>query len=194
MSRILVIEDSSIHQQSARQTLQGHNVAIVGSYDEAYEYLNPVWGNNGWESPYQFDVVLCDLLMPTSKRAMGNKGLALAGQEMPVGFALALMAARSGAKYVAVLSATNHHDHPASAWMDSFESRCGSDEYPPRFTINGATVGFYHEYNAMIPTNGTLCSSCNGAGTNCWTCESTGFAMGKDWGKLLEHLTTTPVS
>ena len=37
--RILVIDDNQIHHMSARQTLGGHELRIVGTYDEAYELL-----------------------------------------------------------------------------------------------------------------------------------------------------------
>ena len=37
--RILVIDDSPVHQQSARQTLGGHDLTIVGSYDEGQKLV-----------------------------------------------------------------------------------------------------------------------------------------------------------
>lgn len=37
--KILVIDDNPVHQQSARQTLNGHDLTVVGSYDEAFELL-----------------------------------------------------------------------------------------------------------------------------------------------------------
>ncbi len=36
---ILVIDDSPLHQKSACQTLSGHDLRIVGTYDEAFELL-----------------------------------------------------------------------------------------------------------------------------------------------------------
>lgn len=105
---------------------------------------------------FKFDVVLCDLLMPAGEEMQGpNPGQLyghndFVGQMMPVGFALALRAVLHGARYVAVVTATNHHNHPASAMLD----RLGKDYWEraanpiganlPKFVINGVRVGFYH--------------------------------------------------
>lgn len=251
--KILVIDDSPLHQQSARQTLVGHDLKVVGTYDEAHELLQERRADyslvmaklelHGFKSPYDqgategeraaaraeqrrlkkelcppqlFDVVLSDLLMPASKMTMAEKGLQYVGQEMPVGFALSLMAAIQGAKYVAVVTATNHHHHPASAMLDPFASRCPNEcdrvGMPPRFVINEARVGYYH--SPMTPVEGTTCTDCNGTGSkdvcycvernagvpkpgcddcsglgrSCWTCRNSGKRCGKDWGKVLIHL------
>lgn len=218
--KILVIDDSPVNQQSARETLTGHNLTVVGTYDEAYKLLctrdawdfgeyiahsskvDAVLAQRGFKHPdsektaeeraaylvelervkeelcppQPFDVVLCDLLMPAGERMMGPKGEKYIGQEMPVGFALSLMAALQGAKYVAVVTATNHHDHPAGAMIDPFKSKI-PQEYapghrdsvaglPPRFTINGARVGYY-EADMSTPI---------------------GECYGKNWGEVLAHL------
>ena len=163
-----------------------------------------------------FDIVLSDLLMPASGMTMGDKGMKYVGQEMPVGFALALMAAIHGARYIAVVTDTNHHDHPASAMLDPFASRCPHEHntagVPVRFVINGAKVGYYH--SPMTFVEGTTCPDCNGTGSKevcycvernagspkadcdnckgsgraCWTCRNSGKQWGKDWGKVVAHL------
>ena len=250
--RILVIDDSQLHQTSARQTLGGHDVTIVGTYDEAHELLQEPRASykavdaelkrRGFKNPYDqdatkeekiaarteqkrlkqelcpppsFDTVLSDLLMPASEMTMGPDGLKYVGQEMPVGFALSLMAALHGAKYVAVVTDTNHHDHPASAMLDPFASRTHGHlaANPPRFVINGAKVGYYHspmtsvegttcpdfngtgskevchcvEHNAGSPKPD--CDTCKGTGRKCWTCHESGKQWGKDWGSVIAHLT-----
>ncbi len=253
--RILVIDDNLLHQMSARQTLGGHNVTIVGTYDEAHELLQEPRASyeavdaelkrRGFKNFYSpdateeekiasraerklieqelcpspsFDVVLSDLLMPASEMTMGQDGMKYVGQEMPVGFALSLMASLYGAKYVAVVTDANHHDHPASAMLDSFDSdnRVESGK-PPRFVINGAKVGYYH--SPMTLVEGTVCAVCNGTGSkevcrcvknndgsprldcddcngtgrhSCWTCSCSGKQWGKDWGRVIAHLTTQP--
>jgi CheY-like chemotaxis protein len=197
--KILVIDDSPIHRQSARQTLVGHDLTIVGTYDEAYKLLKKELADSDAVhaelGPYQpgpneeeylvnfgaeynriskklcppapFDVVLSDLLMPAGKQAQGPIGKPYIGQEMPVGFALSLMAAYQGAKYVAVVTATNHHDHPASAMLDPIardERECDcSFKRPVRFNINGATVCFFQQQPMTL-------------------------AEGKDWGQVLSYL------
>lgn len=252
--KILVIDDSQLHQQSARQTLEGHEFTIVGTYDEAHKLLQEPHANYEavkaelerrgftknpydksttdeeqkarWEEqkrvevelcpPPSFDVVLSDLLMPASRMTMGDKGMEYVGQEMPVGFALSLMAAIHGARYIAVVTDTNHHDHPASAMLDTFASQCPHEHntvgVPVRFVINGAKVGYYH--SPMTFVEGTTCSDCNGTGSKevcycvernagspksdcdgckgtgqrCWTCRNSGKQWGKDWGKVVAHL------
>jgi hypothetical protein len=125
------------------------------------------------------------------------------------------MAALNGAKYVAVVTDTNHHDHPASAMLDAFDSRCPHEHarkgQPPRFIINGARTGFYRA--PMVHVEGTTCPDCNGTGDKevcycveragtpkrdcdgcrgtgrqCWACHSSGKQWGKDWGKVVAHL------
>lgn len=214
--KILVIDDSPLHHASARQTLGGHEVTIASTYDEAHRLLNGVTEGFTHESGQSFEAVLSDLLMPASEMTMGPEGEKYVGQEMPVGFALSLMAALNGAKYVAVVTDTNHHDHPASAMLDAFASRCphehGTVGRPPRFVINEAKVGYYH--SPMTFVEGTTCPDCNGTGSKkacycvernagspkpdcdtckgtgsmCWTCRNSGKQWGKDWGKVLHHL------
>lgn len=163
--RILVIDDNPLHQESARQTLGDHDLTVASTYDEAHRLIYGETDCTGerQKPPEQiFDVVLSDLLMPASGMAIGEEGKKYIGQEMPVGFALSLMAALSGAKYVAVVTDTDHHDHPASAMLDTFNSYHDSC-ISPRFVINGARVGYYH---APTPSG-----------------------QGKEWGKILAHLT-----
>jgi len=140
--------------------------------------------------PKQFDAVLSDLIMPASREPLSPDGLKFAGQLMPVGFALALLAAKNGAKYVAVVTATNHHNHPASAMLDRLSSAYWSGE-PAAFTINGATAGFYHAPSRQV--GGTVCEGCKGTkqepnGKPCYSCGGTGLGKGKDWAVVLAVL------
>lgn len=68
-----------------------------------------------------FDAVLTDLLVPASGNAQGTKGKEFVGKEMPLGTTIALLAISNGIKRVAVVTDTNHHDHPASAAFDCFQ-------------------------------------------------------------------------
>lgn len=148
--KILVIDDTQKHLDAAIQTLIGHDVTICNNYDEAVDLVR----DDGW------DAILCDLLMPAGERSQGERGEKFIGQEMPVGWALALMAAHMhhGAKYIAVFSDINHHDHPASAMLDYMQKP---------FEINGKRVVFTNNTNFMDP------------GPNGGT---------KNWGKVLEKL------
>lgn len=109
--KILVFDDSKIHQESARLTLKEHSITVVGTYDEAQEAL--LSRNN-------FDAVLTDLMVPASRQAQGGPGLELVGQEMPLGTTIALLALSVGVKNVAVVTDMNHHHNPASAAFDCF--------------------------------------------------------------------------
>jgi len=85
-------------------------------------------------TPY-FDIVLSDLLVPASKQAQGQMGRG--GEEMPVGIFIGLLAAvKARAKYVAVFTDSNHHEHPASACFDAF----GGESKPKSFKVEDSTV------------------------------------------------------
>lgn len=110
--KVLVIEDNTIHSDAAKAQLSAHDLTVVNSYAAGNKAL-------GYEK-HEFDVVLVDLMLPASSESQSSKGLDFAGQEMPIGVFLAIKAAMHGAKFVAVLTDTGHHDHPASACLDSF--------------------------------------------------------------------------
>ncbi|MBI2482857.1 hypothetical protein HYV74_01605 [Candidatus Uhrbacteria bacterium] len=129
--------------------------------------------------PPPFDAVLCDLLMPAGRTTQGPKGERYVGQEMPVGWALALMAVLQGAKHVAVVTNLNHHDHPAAAMLDRLCSgpfHVG-EPHPVKLHINGAPVDFVNDA-PMVPVEGTTCADCGGSGTkaekDCWLCNGSG--------------------
>ncbi|MDD9868001.1 MAG: hypothetical protein OXU73_01585 [Candidatus Campbellbacteria bacterium] len=148
-----------------------------------------------------FDAVLCDLLMPVVHMSVlrEQKNEEYAGEEMPFGFSLAFQAAKHGAKYVAVVTDTGHHDHPASAMLDPLS-------FKVQFTITGfhrhrgvttgdrygAAVGFYNSPK-MVEVEG-VCHACDGTGQRhdseykCPTCRGSGSARGKDWGCILKKL------
>ena len=208
--KILVIDDNVINQDSARQTLIGHDVNVVGTHEDAHEVLVK-------SEPY--DAVLCDLLMPAGRMAQGPNGKKYVGQEMPVGFGLALLAVLRGAKLVLVATATNHHDHPAAAMFDHFrdKGKCLERQKgwaipaPHRFSIDGTRVAYFHaimtfvEGSVCLDCNGSGekdacyctresdhskpdCSDCGGKGRKCRECQNSGKQWGKDWGAMLQYL------
>lgn len=143
--KILVIEDDPTHQEAAKAQLKDHDVTVVGSYDEGQALL-------GAEDPYgckmsgkhNFDAVLVDLIMPSSTQMLGRGA---SSSLMPVGIFLALLAARNGAKYVAVFTDSNHHDNAASACFDAFHAR-GAHQ-PKLLQVEGAKVLFCNSPNAI---------------------------------------------
>ena len=142
--KILVIDDNTDHRQAAIQTLgSAHNLTVVGTHDEAIKLLSVPYDS---ESDPYWDAVLCDLLMPVSEDRQGSEGRKLAGTEMPIGWALAIDAALNGAKYVAVVTDKNHHDHPASALLDRM---CDTV-----FEINGANA-LFTSYGGLVDIKDT---------------------------------------
>jgi CheY-like chemotaxis protein len=200
--RILVIDDNVNNLLAAKQTLAAHEVTACQSYDEALHLLRAEYVNDEGERfsypekdakqlPY-WDAVLCDLMMPAGKDAQGPKGMKYIGQEMPVGWSLAMVAAKRGAKYAAVASDANHHDHPASAMLDRLYGI---------IKIEGAQVMLTNEVQLVgLEGSGSECSECHGAGKyvrddgqvcNCWDCSGTGMIFskkGKNWGAILDTI------
>lgn len=216
--KILVIDDTQVHIDAAKQTLGGHDVTYCVTHKQAvdllgernnsdqnryntlmkqYEAEGMKWGeaynkaNAETLLPY-WDVVLTDLLMPAGPMAQGGVGLQYVGQEMAVGWALALQAAKNGAKHVAVVTDTNHHHHPASAMLDYLDGHF--------FMIDGARV-LMTNHVGLVGIAGTegACAKCNGSGKDgsydCHYCSGTGrdFAKkGKNWGQILGRLLKSP--
>lgn len=154
--KILVVDDSKHHQRAAHSFLKDHETKVVGNYDEGQKLVR---------KGHEFEAVLVDLLMPASHQKLGGSGEKFGGQEMPVGIFLALLAAKNGAKYVAVFTDSSHHDHPASACFDAFNP---SEDRPDAFTVEGARMLL-----------------CNGWGF----LNQNEKPMTKNWGRLLDYLT-----
>lgn len=157
--RILVVEDKACHRRSAEETLAGHEITIVESFDKAMDLIRPDQAPPYPRSlpPFPFEAVLADMMMPMSKRRLGE-GVFKPDEEVPYGFIVALTAAHRGAKFVAVVTDTNHHHGAVSAALDYL----GPDYYgtplgvggpgcpppepqkPTMFNINGSRVVFVH--------------------------------------------------
>ncbi|MFA6552199.1 MAG: hypothetical protein WCT19_01715 [Candidatus Paceibacterota bacterium] len=91
----------------------------------------------------KFDAVLTDLMVPASQQKL-RQSCNLAGQEMPLGAIIALLAIHNGVKKVAVVTDSNHHDNPASAALDCFQtSMCEGIEL---FCTNHCVVESCGEY------------------------------------------------
>jgi CheY-like chemotaxis protein len=203
--KVLVIDDKAANREAAKQTITGHELTIVGSWDEAVKLLEVRYDEQAtkaklvaagfpatsdklegearrkWYDEYYkvketcrvpyWDAVLSDLLMPASRESMGGEGMKFVGQEIPVGLVLALLAAKNGAKYVAVVTATNHHHHPASAMLDRLGSAYWDNDQEPNFVINGAKAMFVHAPFIPDPVKDVECYNCLG-GTACGYCRT----------------------
>ncbi len=182
--RILVIDDNPIHRASAETTLVGHEIVVLADYVSAEKTIDKE----------HFDAVLVDLLMPVSPLAWTTKAKKalsqFSNQEMPIGWALAFLAALRGAKYVAIVSDDGHHDHPASTTLDYLS--CASAREDRRFTINGARLLLFNGMSSYP----LKCPDCDGTEhpaptpDRCQTCRGRGSIPknGKNWGRVLERL------
>lgn len=169
--KILVIEDKEMHQQSARETLVGHDVTIVESFDKAMELMCE------WNT-FPYEVVLTDMMMPMSEKTLVSEAFN-PSEQVPYGFVIALKAALRGAKFVAMVTDTNHHMGAMSAAIDHFG--CGTyytNGCKPNFVINGAKVVFVHA--PFVEDAGGPCKSCNGT-LVCKICHGTGTRLPGPW-------------
>lgn len=110
--KILIIEDKPKHLLTAKLFAEesGHDVTIVTNYKEAEKAL---CGDRdmhfGRTFNQQYDVVLTDLLLPSSPEGQADKS---SKGEMPYGVIFILLAMRIGVKHIALLTDGNHHNHP----------------------------------------------------------------------------------
>ncbi len=126
--KILLVDDSLAHRKAGKTQLTNiHDLTTVSDYTDAV-----VLARDG-----AFDVALLDLLMPAEATTLGTEGLRFLGEEIPVGFPLAIKMALSGIPHIIVATDTNHHDHPASAIVDWFGPH-------KSIKINSSTVRFIH--------------------------------------------------
>ncbi len=234
--KILVFDDSQAHRKAAELSLKGHDLTIVGTYDEAQEALLPKTDYNkareeilptlvreagmaGFTPCYKeigktsdidnskyyhwegvaleqattypdFDVVLTDLMVPASKQALGC-GEHLAGQEMPLGTTIALLALTVGIKNVAVVTDMDHHSHPASAAFDCFRNNKKSvaniicTNHVQMLNIDEAT-GQVADEEFLKSEKGREMHPDSIPGRPWY--ERRGIARGKDWGSILKRL------
>ncbi len=219
--KILVIDDKAAHQASALETLAGHEVTILDSFEAAMRAMQPTinnelrnqlmteaglpvsckhieeeerktywraWDEAGQKSvvPFPFDVVLTDMMMPMAKETLAD-GVFDPRVQMPYGFVIALEAARRGAKFVAMLTDTNHHKGPMSAALDYFGPAYYPDvddcihEKPVVFTINGASAVFVHTPFVERVESGVTCDWCVEKPGACTGCLGTGFNKNPDY-------------
>jgi hypothetical protein len=126
--KILLVDDSPKHRRAGVSQLEalGHEVVALSDYTEARKRAR-----SG-----EFDVALLDLLMPAETTTLGPDAIAkYVGEEIGVGFPLALSLALMGVRLIGVATDMNHHNHPMSAIVDWF---------PHQLTVNQSCVLFKH--------------------------------------------------
>lgn len=140
--KILVIDDNRHNLEMAvLQLSDQYEITTADSYDKAEDLLRPRVNYN--QVPHEYEIVLCDLLMPPSREGVMPE--CWSPKEQPVGIFLALYAAASGAKKVVLFTDANHHNHVASHALDMFhflETRC-------TLHINGCKVVMTNDFRAV---------------------------------------------
>ncbi len=193
--KILVVEDTLVHCQSAIQTLSGHDLTIARDYKNAMRCLGGDELGRDKPMPDPFDVVLSDMMMAGDQSSNNTAS-------HPYGFAIVLAAALRGVKYVALLTDINHHHDGMSSALDAIAPMYYRDDFTPNFLINGAKAMFVHAPfidfkviegapcpGCVVPEEETylgihhfplssppgVCSTCQGKavgadGKACWAC------------------------
>ena len=127
------------------------------------------------------DVVLADLLVPASDQAQGDSRYV--GQEMPIGVFIGLLAAvKARARYVAVFTDSNHHEHPASACFNRFNA---GETNPTPFRVEDSQVLLSNTRNWVSqfdPSN--LCVALGWEESD----KRSDTVRAKNWAALLEYL------
>jgi len=148
---ILVVEDKEEHQESARVLLAGHNVEIVGTFDEAADRIcgTSRYAHKKSSEKKSYAVVLTDMFLPQ------GRGDCLADKsqgkiEMPFGYCIALMACKEATPYVAIFSWGDHHKNGIAYGMEEFLDGTVQQVGNSRLAILGA--GNYNIINFTYKT------------------------------------------
>ena len=112
--KLLVIDDNQENLESAKKQLAGHEVTTCNSEKEAYlEYL---WCLKK-EKAIEFDVLLCDLMLPAGRYTSGDSAELLAGKIHMSGLILCMLAAKHGIKKVGLVTSEWHHKNPVGSLL-----------------------------------------------------------------------------
>lgn len=178
LMKILVVDDSAVNRRSAEVTLVGHEVTILGSYDDAmlcmwaaafpdcviellFAHKRPFPKNLSLDpAQYQFEVVLLDLMLPASMEMLGQESRWDFRKKplLPYGMVMAMVATKiPSVREILVITATNHHDHPMSAALDHLREP---------FCVNGKRIHYVNSRFNRVEgiTEVTKCPLCRGTG------------------------------
>ncbi|MBI2409876.1 response regulator [Candidatus Kaiserbacteria bacterium] len=154
-----MIDDKIANQESARTTLAGHDLTVLGTTVEAGALFSKYS-----KVKFDFDVVLTDLMMPVDHKGyagqstpFGPDGTAVDPAscvgEKPVGLGFALLAAKKGAKFVAVVTGIGHHSDPIVAQFDFFgygESTIRVEDAKVMLVNGGGTSEHVKDWGAVL--------------------------------------------
>lgn len=133
--KILVVDDSELQREAAKAQLSDHDLTVVNDFISAAKLLDPQWPDSTFKP--EFDVVLTDMLMPGGGHGLSREAKEkYANQMMPMGIFIAMIAAMTGVKLVAIVSDMGGHDHPLAVGFQR-QPRGGDDD---RLHINSIPV------------------------------------------------------
>ncbi|MFA6447317.1 MAG: response regulator [Patescibacteria group bacterium] len=133
--KILVIENSAVHQQAAKNQLAEHDLMVVDSCFDAQSLIRKG----------DYDVVLTDLMLNDGFRWGCNEG-----GEIGSGVFVVLLAAMNHVRYIGLLSDTGRH----AGWEAASLAELGGGK-PMPITIQGAKVLLCSSDAGMIDNDGT---------------------------------------
>ncbi len=138
---ILLVEDTEVHREAAKQQLSQHNLIICANYAEfADEAKKMVLENR------TVDVILTDCLMPAQNvQALAYKRDTWEGQEVSFGPSVLLFAIKQNIKHAGLLMLNNHHDHPIAASFDVVNFRNHKEPFQCGQTRLLITTGDYFD-------------------------------------------------
>ena len=160
---ILVVEDKKIHQDSANDLLGEHNIVAASNLVEALAHLGQDYVGNRTGSGFieraesnrikeiaqesagkSYDIVLTDMMFPLGPGIINltREGEYQRHEEQPLGYAMALYAAKQGIPLIGILTDMNHHAGPIAATFDLFRNR-DSEHGREEFTINDSKVALF---------------------------------------------------
>ncbi len=127
---ILVVEDQEMHRISAKRLEElGHRITFATTANEAAYHLGFSRDTYfGSQDKHRYDVVLCDLEFPLGEPNYDNLDMcfldSVSDEEYdltkpePLGYAIALAAAKIGVPHIGILTNKNHHGGPVHACLD----------------------------------------------------------------------------
>ena len=124
IERILVVEDTEMHIEAAREQLRDYKLTIASDYRKFLEqllgtcivkmiagYPDRIELAPGFPKSSSYDVVLTDMNFPEKQ----------GGSENTLGYVAAMMCAAARVPLIGIVSATNHHKGPLAEGLAKLE-------------------------------------------------------------------------